>query len=108
MHAAFLATTCWCYEPYKPYDTVDSRILKVFYGVVPYRSPYRSPQVSNPNGTVTVAVIRMPVSRQYGNGVQPYQQARGLDGDLPFLFLMLPLRAPLRNLLVYHSTAENL
>jgi hypothetical protein len=54
-----------------PYDAVDGRIMTAVYGVDPYRIPYRSSSVSSLDGTGTVAVIRMPSSRRYGNGVQP-------------------------------------
>ena len=55
-----------------PYDAVDGRMMTAIYGVDPYRIPYRPAYVSSPNGTGTVAVIRMPSSRRYGDGVQPY------------------------------------
>ena len=58
-------------EPYEPYDAVDGRTITAVYGVYPYRTPYRTIIFFGPNGTGTVAVIRMPSSRKYGNGVQP-------------------------------------
>jgi hypothetical protein len=50
-------------SPYKPYDTVDGRIMTAVYGISPYRIPYHSADDSRLNGAGTVAVIRMPLSR---------------------------------------------
>jgi hypothetical protein len=62
----------WRYELYEPYDTIDRCILTGVYGVVLYHSLYRSQQVSNPNGMVTVTVIWMPMSRQWHTALAHY------------------------------------
>jgi hypothetical protein len=47
----------------QPYDTVDGRIMTAVYGIDPYCVPYRSDGDLRLDGTGTVAVIRMPLSR---------------------------------------------
>ena len=54
-----------------PYDAVYGRMVTAVYGVDLYRSRTVFFFSSSPNGTATVAVIRMLLSRQYGEGVQP-------------------------------------
>jgi hypothetical protein len=56
-------------------DAVDGRKMTAWYGVDPYRMPYRLKKVLEPDGTVTVAVIRVPLGRRYGHGVQPYESS---------------------------------
>ena len=65
---------------------VDGRMTTAFYGVNPYRIPYRSAYIPSFDGTGTAAVIRMPLSRQYGDGVQPYMQCGYLLSQCLLLF----------------------
>lgn len=77
--------------PYMPYDAVDGRTMTASYGVDPYRMPYCLKKVLEPDGTVTVAVIRVPSGRRYGNGVQPYCQETSV-GDIALSHVCLVVR----------------